>query len=370
MSTNDDTSAPNLRTPLALVIRTLTTHCFALGAYAYTSNLLRRPANNHIQVLRLIFFLFVPTLPLVEILTNAMRSLFHYVRNYEDEDTVHFRFYISAALGMHASLSQDDENKEDAKDRSKNLHLLATGSHCAENTVIPFDWVWIGKLLAALFNLTQAVGTIVMWARRLDCNEADALGFDHRNGAMGIASTICGSISILALIIRLNWKVSKSFEAPQGQEKLAWSASTVFVCEMLASMLLHLGIASAANIDNRWMYSSVGTFAFLLSGNGQLLLQGWQSIILLVFVYVFRKDISRRLGLAERFQNYFGAKQAYRAKALIRLLLVLWIATDLVRLFVLNILEVVNEAKVSRAYKGTYPGVWWQDPLSDTLLVI
>lgn len=370
MSTDDDTSSPNLRTPLALVIKTLTTHCFALGAYAYTSNLLRRPAQNHIQALRLIFFLFVPTLPLVEILTNASRSLFHYFRNYEDDDAVHIRFYISAALGMHASLSQDDENKEDAKDRSKNLHLLAAGSHCAEKNVIPFDWVWVGKFLAALFSLTQAVGTIVMWVRRMVSDEAYALSFDHRNGAMGIASTICGLISILVLIVRLNWKVSKSFEAPQGQEKKAWGASTVFMCEVLAAMLLHLGIASAVNKDNRWLYTSVGTVSFLLSGNRQLLLQGWQSIILLVFLYVFRKDISRRLGLAERFQKYFSAKQMYRAKALIGLLLVLWIATDLVRLFVLDIMQVVYEASESRNYGGRYQGAWWQDPLSDSLVVI
>jgi hypothetical protein len=367
---DDNTSSPNLRTPLALVIKTLTTHCFALGAYAYTSNLLRRPARNQIQALRLIFFLFVPTLPLVEILINASRSLFHYFRNYEDDDEVHIRFYISAALGMHASLSQDDENKEGAKDRSKNLHLLAVGSHCAEKKVIRFDWVWVGKLLAALFGLTQAVGTIIMWVRRIVARHADTLSFDHRNGAMGIAATICGLISILVLLIRLDWKVSKSFQAPQGQEKEAWSATTIFLGEVLAAMMLHLGIASAINRDNRWMYTSVGAAAFLLSGNGQLLLHGWQSMILLIFIFVFRKDVSRRLGLAERFQKYVGAKQVYRAKALIGLLLVLWIVTDLVRLFFMDIMQIVHKAKYANDRGSMYNEPWWQDPLSDSLVVI
>lgn len=370
MSTSDDTTPTNLRSPLALVVKTLTTHIFALATYAYVSNLLNRPTPSHIQALRLLFFLFVPTLPLIELLTNASRSLFHYFRNYEDDDQVHLRFYLSAALGMHASLSQDDDNKEDAKDSSKNLHLLDAGSHCAEKRVMTFDWVWVGKMLATLFSLTQAVGTIVMWVRRMVARQVMTLGFDHRNGAMGIASTICGAIAILVLVIRLRWKVAKGFVAPQGTESKAWAASSTLLVEMLAAMLLHLGIASAANRRNRWMYTSVGTAAFLLSGNGQLLLQGWQSIILLAFVYFFRKDISRRLGLAERFQKYFGPKQVYRAKALIALLLVLWITTDLVMLFVVDIVQVVREANEDRDYRWGRQRAWWQDPLSDSLIVI
>jgi hypothetical protein len=66
------------------------------------------------------------------------------------------------------------------------------------------DLAWFRKLLAALFGLTQAVGMIVIYVRRLNSGQAESFGFDHRDGAMGIASAICDLISVLVLLLRLN----------------------------------------------------------------------------------------------------------------------------------------------------------------------
>lgn len=355
---NDSTES--LRTGLQLAIKTITTHVFALGNYAYVCSLLHRPARSHIQAVRVLFFLFVPTLPLVELLISAIRSLLQFVRNYEDDDEIHLRFYLSAALGMHANRSQDDDNK-DTKD--KTIHLLSVGSHCAEKQLSPIDWVWFGKILAALFTLTQAVGTIVMWIRRMRSSEADALAFDHRNGAMGIASTICSCICIISLIIRLRWKVSKAFEVKEGEWSFWMGANETsqFIAEALLSMLLHLVFATIPNSDNRWLYTSVGLVAFMFTGGGNILLQGWQSFFLVIFLIVFRHDIARRLGIKdETREKIFGGNKLKRAKALFTVLLVLWMIIDIIWLFVRDILETVH---AERYY-------WVQDPLSDSLIVI
>ncbi|KAF2790276.1 hypothetical protein K505DRAFT_327690, partial [Melanomma pulvis-pyrius CBS 109.77] len=372
MSTDDSTPALNVRTPLALVIKTVTTHAFALASYAYASSLLRRPTRANIQALRLLFFLFVPTLPLVEILFSAIRSLLYFLRNYEEDEEMHFRFYLSSALGMHASLSQDDDNKEDGRDRGKNLYLLKAGSHCVEKTVMPLDWVWAGKLLAATFGVAQAVGSIVMWVRRMVI-ERYTFGFDHRNGAMGIAATICGVTCMLVLIIRLNWKVSKTFEAPAKEEGgLFGDQRRQFFGEALLAMALHMGIAAAANRDRKWMYTSTGSVAFLLTLNGTILLQGWQSLMLIIFIYIFRKEISTRLGLNgdrfQRFQTWFGGSRLARARALLGVVLAVWVVVDLVWVFVADVVQVVNYANQQKLFPRE-GGYWWQDPLSESLIV-
>jgi hypothetical protein len=53
-------------------------------------------------------------------------------------------------------------------------------------------------MLTVFFALTQAISTVVIYAKRLDMS--NCLDFDHCNGAMGIASTICSVLSILVLL--------------------------------------------------------------------------------------------------------------------------------------------------------------------------
>jgi hypothetical protein len=127
MSSDEDLeSGTSYRTPVVLVIKTIVTHAFALASYAYVSNLLRRPVRSNIYALQVIFFAYVPTLPLVELSISAVRSLAQFIRNYDD-DKVHLWYYICGALGMTATLSHSDDN-EDTKSALNNLPLLQVGA--------------------------------------------------------------------------------------------------------------------------------------------------------------------------------------------------------------------------------------------------
>lgn len=364
---------PNLRTPLELVIKTITTHAFALASYTYLSALLRRPNRSHIQAIRCLFFLFVPTLALVELIVTVVRSALQFLRNYEDdEEDMQFRFYLAAATGMHARLRKSDE--ESSKDvKHRNVQLLEVGSHAAEQDIVPLSWAWAGKMLAVVFGLTQAIGTIIMWARRCSEKKASTLQFDHRNGAMGIASTVCGAVCIFTLLMRRDWKVSKVFEPPSKTVTHFGMASlrNQFVAEALLAMLLHLAIATARNTDNVWLYSSVGSVAWLFVGKHSVT-PGWQSLILLVFLYIFRHDIARKFGVDQnRYVKLFGGKRMARVRALLGLLLVIWVVMDVVWLFVADIVQVVKEHGRGTPHTAWgYVGYWWQDPLSDSLIVI
>ncbi|KAF2733520.1 hypothetical protein EJ04DRAFT_513163 [Polyplosphaeria fusca] len=353
----------NLRTPLSLLLKSITTHVFALATYTYTSKLLRRPTSTRMQALRVLFFFFVPTLPLVELITSTIHALIQFIRNFEDDEDTHVRFYLSAALGMHANLSQDDDaEKKDTKD--KTMHLLSVGSHCAEKHVMPMDWAWLGKLFAMLFSMTQAIGTIVMWVRRVSTRHPRPLAFDHRNGAMGIASTICGTMCLCALVLRLRWKVSKVFEVKEGVREYRINQKAQFLIDAMLAILLHTAIATIPNSRNEFLYWSVGAVFFLLSG-GRLWYHSWQTVMLLVFIYIFRNDIMRRFGLGDEFlTKYVGPRRSKRAWALLELLLILVITADVLRLFIINIVEFVEKAQIGDSW------VWWQDPLSDELIVI
>jgi hypothetical protein len=200
---------------------------------------------------------------------------------------------------------------------------------------IRWSWVWAGKMLATLFALTQAVGTIVMWVRRMDSGDASCFGFDHRNGAMGISSTICSVGSIFILLLRYDWSVPRVLES-SSTEKLHASRTTLILHTFLA-MTLHLWIAWLANDDNGWLYTSSG-LAFLLSriGSGRQVLGGYQA--------------------------WIKHRSWKRIKALLKICLVLWFIADIVKLLVHDIIETIKERDDD--------WFWWQDPISDKIFVI
>ena len=376
------------RTPLSLALKTITTHVFTLGSYTHLTKTLRRPIPNKILALRLLFFFFVPTLPLVELILTVGHSLLTFLRNFEDDDAIHIRYYVSSAIGLHAEIEDEDSpsttsnsptnpetgtgNTRDAgkgkeEKRKNTVPLLRIGTHAAEKRLRPISWSWTGQLLVALFSLMQAVGTIVLWARRIDFDWP--LNFDHRIGAMGIASTICSTMLVILLLLRLDWKVSKAFVDPsksKGSQTDTGPLWKQFAIEAVLSIYLHGLICFLVNNETLWYHISFGIFFFWskhADANDILLKAAF-----LLFLFLFRNDILRRLGLEEGwFMKWWGARRAKRAKSLLMLTLIVFFVTDIVLLFAWDIKEVVNEWKRQDYDRRPY---WWQDPFSDSIIVI
>jgi hypothetical protein len=97
-----EAQSSNLRTGPELAIKTVTTHLFAIGNYAYLCTLQRRPTGNSLHVLRIAVFAFVPTLIAVEFVNTQVRALKCFIQNQteEDEEEKGAWFYISAGLGL------------------------------------------------------------------------------------------------------------------------------------------------------------------------------------------------------------------------------------------------------------------------------
>ena len=359
--------SPNLRTGAELAIKTVTTHLCAIGNYAYMCALQRRPTGNGLHVLRIAVFAFVPTLIAVEFVNSQLRALKCFIQNQteEEEEEKSAWFYISAGLGLHASMLIT--NSATKKDEIHKVPLLKLDPTRTVRNRTSWSWTWAGKMFATLFALTQAVGTVVMWARRINHGGGSCLGFDHRNGAMGVASTICSVCSILVLLLRYDWSVARALQSP-STEKLHTSGTTLILQTFLA-MTLHQLIAYIDSGADAWLYTS-SMVVFFITGLktdrdvGKFFLGLWQTILLAIFVFIFRKEISARLGAQ------FGTYQALvrhrswkRITAILRICLVLWFIADFLNLLIMNIIEAVMNL-------GRNNGASWEDPVSDRIFVI
>jgi len=293
---------------------------------------------------------------------TVARSLVNFVRSQidEDEEDKHVWFHLSAGLGMHASMPIT--NTTTKKDETHKIALLRLDPVITKREHIHWSWSWAGKIFATLFAMTQAVGTIIIWVRRIDNGNVSTLGFDHRNGAMGIASTICSVGSIFILLLRYDWSVPRALQS-SSTERLHTSGTTLVLHTFLA-ITLHHWIAWLANDNNNWLYTSSG-LALLVSrvGTSREILGVWQSILLVIFIVIFRKDIADRIGVnSSRYQAWVRHQSWKRMKALLKIPLVLWFVADILRLFIQEIIEIIQVRD--------YESFWWQDPISDRIFVI
>ena len=359
-----DSQASNLRTPGELAIKTVATHLFALGNYAYMCTLQQRPTRSGLHVLRIAILAFVPTLIIIEFVNTLVRSLVYFVRNQieEDEEEKNVWFHLSAGLGVHASMPIT--NSTTKKDEIHKVPLLNLDPTLTERERIPWSWSFAGKMFVTLFALTQAIGTIFMWARRI--HHDSCLEFDHRNGAMGIASSICSIGSILVLLLRYDWSVTRALQS-SSTEKLHASRTTLILQTFLA-MTLHLVITSLISEEHHWLYTSSGVVGFIF-GIGRsrsivhFFLGFWQTILLAIVVLVFRKEIGARLGAdSSTYQAWISHRSWKRIKVIIKICLVLWLTADILGLFVKDIISTLE--------RRDSDWDWWQDPISDKIFVI
>ena len=355
----------NERTPGELAIKTVTTHVFAIGNYAYMCALQRRPTRNGLHVIRIIVFAFVPTLLIIEFVTTLVHALNGFIQNQteEEEEDKSLWFYLCAGLGVHASMPIT--NSATKKDEIHKVPLLKLDPTLTVQERTSRSWNWAGKMFVTVFALTQAVGTIVIWARRID--RSANIEFDNRNGAMGVASTTCSVGSILVLLLSYDWSVARALQS-SSTDKLHASGTTL-VSQTFLAMTLHQIIAYITSEGRTWLYTSSGVLFYmtglhLAKSVGKFFIGLWQTILLAVFILIFRKELSDKLATSSTYQAWTSHRSWKRVKVILRICLVLWLIADVLKLLILDILYTI----ASRGHWGNGTA-WWQDPLSDRILV-
>jgi hypothetical protein len=193
------------------------------------------------------------------------------------------------------------------------------------------EMVW-GGVVVCLLAVTQAIGTVVLFARRkIHTDWDDHLLIDTFNGVTAFSSAISGIVAILILLTRLEWQV---ISRPVQTE--------IFEHPRLTAMGIQLMIAF---VCTGWIRGYlIWNLSYVLSGMGHL----FELVIVGLLAYIFRRDIFKRIGFSLRAAGSF-----------ILCVLTLVIAGDFVMSIVISISELDSVGNGG-----------WKDPLEDKILVI
>ncbi|KAH8687323.1 hypothetical protein BGZ60DRAFT_393378 [Tricladium varicosporioides] len=321
-------SASDTRTKTEVVVRFVATQIFALVNYGHTGSLLQLPKNVHLASIA-IFFCY-PTLiigQLVYGITQAISYSWKQTQKAEDDPKPDLSFYLQGILGARA-LSNPDLERDHAANAKQLIPLFQASHLSLQRTTYRTSWKWFGRVFACLAVLTQSICSAVLFVRREDQNSC--LGFDLLNGVAAIASAITGTMSLIILLMRVEWQVTRPMRMKAKNQP-----------EMTA-ILSQLAIAffGFGWVGNSFFYQLV----FLVFQQNRF----FEMAVVITVIYVFRKEFFKRIGVPQSwFQSVSLGSVAFMA------------GVDFLAVFITSILELVE-----------IDNGGWKDPLSDRLLII
>ncbi|KAH6682718.1 hypothetical protein B0J14DRAFT_131089 [Halenospora varia] len=321
-------SAPDARTKTEVIVRFVATQIFALVNYGHIGSLLHLPKNVHLASIA-IFFCY-PTLiigQLVYGIAQAISYSWQQAQKAEDGQKPNFSFYMQGILGVRA-LSNSDSEHDHATNARQPMPLFRAGHLSLQRTTYQTSWKWFGRVLACLAILTQSICSVVLFVRRE--NENSCLGFDLFNGVAAIASTVAGIVSLIVLLMRVEWQVIRFVRVEEKNQP-----EMTAILSQLAIAFLGFGW-----VGNSFFYGLVS----LMIRQNHL----FEMAVIVTVVYVFRKEFFKRIGVPQRwFQSVSLGSVAFMA------------GVDILVVFVTYIVELME-----------IDNGGWKDPLSDRLLII
>ena len=300
---------------------------------------------------RVLLFAFVPALAAADCIINAIRLLLQALSSSEffDDKRLMALYWLHGVAGAKAkSINRAADERDDPPvyvrltdvDNVRDLHM----SRCR--------WTWnrVGRIAAVSLALAQAVGTMIMFFRRLD--EHAALGFDGRNFWAAIGSTVSSLAALVLLITGGEWKVQRSTVSPELERgPIARLVVTLVFAEGLQEWVSE----TFGSRDFRYNMTDLPHYRVsFVRGLWHLVPDVWRLFelsVVLVVLLVFREELARRLKV-----------RPHRMRWLALIAICVWAAVDVIVLLEFDIHQLVllDKDSVGR----------WQDPLSDAFPVI
>jgi hypothetical protein len=318
MSTIDSQSGPAIRSATEVVIRMIVTQAFALANYGHLCSLLKVPKGLHVG--SVIMFFFQPTI-IVGQLLDGLGGVDRYLNyNGTPPSTADFQFYIQGLIGVHAQpherLLLDHGAMQDSS-----ITLFNAGHESLQYSTYQRSWKWFGRVLVCLFAIAQAIGTVLLFARRLEHEGGrEVLLADTLICIVSLGSATSGVLALIILLMRVEWQLIR----PARPDTAKYSRHGGVLAQSLHSFICVGWIGRF--------------FTYLLYGP-------WMIGLL---VYCFPQDILRRAGISPRV-----------AGVMMNCLGVCLSIVD----FISKLVECISDLT-------TMENGGWKDPLSDKLLVI
>jgi hypothetical protein len=329
MSTTSLQSSLDTRSITEVVIRAIATHIFALANYGHFGSLIKLPKNTHIAYTA-VFFLY-PTFIIGQLVYGLVGAIkYRFGIRYPTPD---WCFYIQGLMGVHAMPNEDDALDDEPSEESP-IPLFKAGHLSLQCTTYNISWKLFGRVLVCLAVVVQAIGTFVLFVRRLVY--ADCLILDTFCGVAALGSAISGTGALLLLLMRKEWQVIGSSPYEEAPDP-----GLTALCLQLVTAFLTIG----------WIRGSY-FFGFLLSFFVTAV--KFPTVVVCLLIYIFRRHIVK-----------IGWVSLGTVQEVVLCSFAFLICTDSVMILIIGILELTG------LNNGDFWGDWkWKDPLSDQLLVI
>lgn len=357
------------RHPLELIARTVLIHGVLLLNYIHLQETQKvRYTNRTVRVLRFVLFTFMPTLVIAELFLNLCRTFLLFLQSDPSkmvlEDAVNNgKRYLCGLAGMHV-VPRPGVEQSDAVEAGTTSHVegdaevepitTAEPNHYAprlckikdSNDLEQHDQPWnlkiIGRIWILVIPILQAVGTIVLFARRLDSGWHDPGELDKRNFVAAHSNIACSLASIIIILCRSEWslKILNSSNTRQTD----YVVRTFFLEFILASVLNEAPYAALWRV---LPFSWIVMVADLIGVGGIVIL-----VILGLFIWFLVWAFDEKIRQSVQINWHF-------VLGIPMVIISIWIVVDLVAYFVVDIIQLAGNAD----------GIWDKDPVSYFLLI-
>ena len=215
----------------------------AANALAYTILLYTtsRSRSYVMEILQLIAFACFPTLPLVQLINNALKTASDLLHN-RSGGVVHTLSCLSGQYVFH-----EDEQPSLLESRRRLAEVPPQDLQTMRKPRATLTWLFKAGLM--LLNLAAALVSLILYFQRPTRSdwETAAIGPDQRLGWTALGGSIAATLTLLAHAASARWTLQQSFSAEEPVS-LLWE-SQVFTEIVLAALLQDAVVAYSGGIS-------------------------------------------------------------------------------------------------------------------------
>lgn len=298
MSATISQPASETRSVTELIIQTVARYQYLCTCeYGHLDSLLQLPKNLRIGYV--VVFLFYPSFIIGQLIYGFYAAAKYELAHHGmAESKADFRFMIQGMMGVHATGNLLDHGVDDESP----VPLFKAGHQSVQRATCKVSWKWLARVLVCLVAVIQAIGTVVLFVRRI-LHDGSVDMIDAFNGLAALGTTFSGIVALLFLLMRLEWQATRPIrtEIPGRSQLLTMGTQIVitFVCTgwirgYISRYLLYL-IYLMYTAGNLFELVVIGSFLVLIFGTNffkraRIPVQAVRSFILGMFVIAIAGD--------------------------------------------------------------------------------
>lgn len=210
-------------------------------AYVHLLYTTSRSRSYIMEIIQIIAFACFPTLPLVQLISNASKTFSDFFRNRNSG----LFYHLNCLGGQYVFHVDEQPSLLEPRKRLVEVPLQDLEMRRKPRTTLS----WVSKMLLVLSNLAAALVSLIIYIERPMRSdwETAAIGQDQRLGWAALGGTIAALLTFLVHACAVRWTLHPTF-FPEEPVSLLWE-SEVFTEIVFAALLQDAVIAYAGGIS-------------------------------------------------------------------------------------------------------------------------